>query len=40
LDRRKAPERPQRFDAALHALDRDGAIKDALRIASRAASGR
>src|SRR5882724_1579659 len=32
------PERPQRFDAALHALERHGAIKDALRIAPRAAS--
>jgi acetoin utilization deacetylase AcuC-like enzyme len=32
------PERPARFDAVLHALEREGAIKDALRIPSRAAT--
>jgi len=31
------PERPQRFDAVLHALEREGAVKDALRIRPRAA---
>src|SRR5260370_17950456 len=31
------PERPQRFDAVLHALEREGAVKDALRIRRRAA---
>ena len=32
------PERPQRFDAVLHALERAGAIKDALRIPARPAT--
>src|SRR6266566_4047855 len=31
------PERPQRFDAVLHALERQGAVQDALRIRPRAA---
>ena len=31
------PERPQRCDAVLHALEREGAVKDALRIRPRAA---
>src|SRR5262245_66545106 len=32
------PERPTRFDAVLHALEREGFIKDALRIPARSAS--
>jgi acetoin utilization deacetylase AcuC-like enzyme len=32
------PERPERMDAVLHALERDGAIKDALRIQPRLAT--
>ena len=32
------PERPARFDAVLHALERAGAIKDALRIQARPAT--
>src|SRR5436309_7488878 len=32
------PERPARFDAVLHALEREGAIKDALRIPARPAT--
>ena len=32
------PERPERMDAVLHALERDGAIKDALRIPVRPAT--
>jgi acetoin utilization deacetylase AcuC-like enzyme len=32
------PERPERMDAVVHALERDGAIKDALRIPVRAAT--
>src|SRR5436309_4174125 len=32
------PERPQRFDAVLHALERAGAIKDALRVPARPAT--
>ena len=32
------PERPARFDAVLHALEREGFIKDALRIPVRAAT--
>jgi len=32
------PERPARFDAVVHALEREGAIKDAVRIPSRPAT--
>jgi acetoin utilization deacetylase AcuC-like enzyme len=32
------PERPERFDAVLHALERDSLIRDALRIPSRTAT--
>src|SRR3989454_12645197 len=32
------PERPARFDAVLHALEREGFVKDALRIPARSAT--
>jgi acetoin utilization deacetylase AcuC-like enzyme len=32
------PERPARFDAVLHALEREGAVKDAVRIPARPAT--
>src|SRR5439155_22597861 len=32
------PERPERFDAVLHALERASLVKNALRISSRAAT--
>src|ERR1700722_1977970 len=32
------PERPERMDAVVHALERDGAIKEALRIPVRPAT--
>jgi acetoin utilization deacetylase AcuC-like enzyme len=35
---RSHPERPERMDAVVHALERDGAIKDALRIPVRSAT--
>jgi acetoin utilization deacetylase AcuC-like enzyme len=35
---RSHPERPERMDAVVHALEREGAIKDALRIPVRAAT--
>ena len=35
---RSHPERPERLDAVVHALERDGAIKDALRIPVRPAT--
>src|SRR5438874_964388 len=35
---RSHPERPERMDAVVHALERDGSIKDALRIPVRSAT--
>src|SRR3979411_791025 len=35
---RSHPERPERMDAVVHALERDGALKDALRIPVRQAT--
>src|SRR5262249_21863651 len=35
---RNHPERPERFDAVLHALERDSLVRDALRIPTRAAT--